>query len=159
MVSHVLLYRILVCLLTWFDASSMSGKTQMSYRPELVRHSPQQLYEPTVCHPGSDSSKHSPIDGRRRLVLQILRYSQTRSKQARNVRAYRYENGCNAQWSRTLLPVPLDTSDRSRIQNQLQCCGRFSPFLEATITQTCYARSILPGYKGPYLVFQTKLLD
>ncbi|KAF8812701.1 hypothetical protein BYT27DRAFT_7207544 [Phlegmacium glaucopus] len=33
-----------------------------------------------------------------------------------------------------------------------------SPFVEATISQTCYARSILPGCKGPYLVFERKLL-
>ena len=66
---------------------------------------------------------------------------------------FNLEGKINAQWSRS-----LDTGDRLRIQNQLDCCGYFDPFVEATISQTCYARSILPGCKGPYLHFQRKLL-
>ncbi|KAF8808260.1 hypothetical protein BYT27DRAFT_6553252 [Phlegmacium glaucopus] len=65
---------------------------------------------------------------------------------------FNLEGKINSQWSRT-----LDTSDRLRIQNELPCCGYFSPFVEATISQTCHARSILPGCKGPYLGFERKL--
>jgi len=63
------------------------------------------------------------------------------------------EGKINAQWSQE-----LGASGRARIQDQLQCCGYFSPFVEATITQTCYSRSILPGCKLPYLKFQRKWL-
>jgi hypothetical protein len=68
-------------------------------------------------------------------------------------RTFNLEGKINAQWSRN-----LDTEDRLLIQNQLNCCGFFSPFVEATISQTCYARSLLPGCKGPYLTFETGLL-
>ena len=68
-------------------------------------------------------------------------------------RTFNLEGKINAQWSRN-----LNTEDRLRIQNQLNCCGYFSPYVEATVSQTCYARSILPGCKGPYLRFEKKLL-
>lgn len=63
------------------------------------------------------------------------------------------EGKINAQWSQQ-----LGSSGRARIQDQLNCCGYFSPFVEATITQTCYSRSVLPGCKLPYLKFQRKWL-
>ena len=66
---------------------------------------------------------------------------------------FNLEGKMNAQWSR-----PLDTNARLDIQNQLDCCSYFSPFFEASITQTCYARTILRGCKGPYLGFERKLL-
>jgi Tetraspanin family len=59
----------------------------------------------------------------------------------------------NAQWSKV-----LGQSGRARIQTQLACCGYFSPFVEATITQTCYSRTILPGCKAPYLDFEALVL-
>lgn len=68
-------------------------------------------------------------------------------------RSFNLEGKINAQWSRD-----LGASGRMRIQTQLQCCGYFSPFVEATVSQTCYARSILPGCKGPYLDFQRMVL-
>jgi hypothetical protein len=68
-------------------------------------------------------------------------------------RTFNLEGKVNAQWSRD-----LGTEGRLRIQNQLQCCGYFSPFVEATISQTCYARSLLPGCKGDYLRFEMTTL-
>jgi hypothetical protein len=68
-------------------------------------------------------------------------------------RAFNLEGKVNAQWSRA-----LGASGRLRIQTQLECCGYFSPFVEATVSQTCYARTILPGCKGPYLDFQRMVL-
>ncbi|KAF9066497.1 hypothetical protein BDP27DRAFT_1543991 [Rhodocollybia butyracea] len=38
-------------------------------------------------------------------------------------------------------------------------CGWFSPFVEATISQTCYARSVLPGCKLAYLDWQKRTLE
>jgi hypothetical protein len=68
-------------------------------------------------------------------------------------RTFNLEGKINNQWSRELGP-----DGRLRIQNQLQCCGYFSPFVEATISATCYARSILPGCKADYLHFERFVL-
>ncbi|KAJ7061653.1 hypothetical protein C8F01DRAFT_144066 [Mycena amicta] len=55
----------------------------------------------------------------------------------------------NFEWSEL-----LDIDARRRIQNALHCCGYYSPYIEASISSTCYARSILPGCKSPYLHFE-----
>jgi len=55
----------------------------------------------------------------------------------------------NAQWSQD-----LSTSDRLIIQNELRCCGYYDPYEEATVSATCYSRTVLPGCKGPYLDFE-----
>ncbi|KAJ7712146.1 hypothetical protein B0H16DRAFT_1900255 [Mycena metata] len=41
-------------------------------------------------------------------------------------------------------------------QSVLGCCGYFSPFVEATVSATCYSRSILPGCNQQFLEFQEK---
>ena len=69
-------------------------------------------------------------------------------------RAFNLEGKINAQWSRD-----LGAEGRLRIQNQLNCCGYFSPFVEATISQTCYSRSILPGCKLGYMRFERHALQ
>jgi len=68
-------------------------------------------------------------------------------------RTFNLEGKINAQWSRT-----LGADGRLRIQNELACCGYFSPFVEATVSQTCYSRSILPGCKAEYLEFERFVL-
>ncbi|KAH8833521.1 hypothetical protein DL96DRAFT_1456158 [Flagelloscypha sp. PMI_526] len=68
-------------------------------------------------------------------------------------RTFNLEGKINAEWSQE-----LGSDGRLRIQNQLQCCGYFSPFVEATVTQTCYSRSPLPGCKGPYKEYQDMVL-
>lgn len=69
-------------------------------------------------------------------------------------RTFNLEGKINAQWSRS-----LGIAGRLRVQNQLRCCGYFNPFVEATVSQTCYARSVLPGCKGPYLKFERTVLE
>jgi len=69
-------------------------------------------------------------------------------------RSFNLEGKINAQWSRS-----LGTEGRLRIQNQLNCCGYFSPFVEATVSQTCYSRSILPGCKLGYMRFERHALQ
>ncbi|KAF8877238.1 hypothetical protein CPB84DRAFT_1688832 [Gymnopilus junonius] len=68
-------------------------------------------------------------------------------------RTFNLEGKINAQWSKA-----LGEAGRLRIQNQLQCCGYFSPYVEATISQTCYARTTLPGCKSRYLIFERRVL-
>lgn len=67
---------------------------------------------------------------------------------------FNLEGKLNAQWSRT-----LGQAGRATIQTQLSCCGYFSPFVEATVTQTCYSRSILPGCKAAYMQFESMVLQ
>lgn len=62
---------------------------------------------------------------------------------------FNLEGKINAQWSHE-----LGWEGRLRVQDQLSCCGYFSPFVEASVSQACYARSILPGCKHAYLEFQ-----
>ncbi|KAJ3770308.1 hypothetical protein FB446DRAFT_671407 [Lentinula raphanica] len=69
-------------------------------------------------------------------------------------RTFNLEGKLNAQWSRV-----LGAEGRLRVQNRLQCCGWFSPFVEATISQTCYARSSLPGCKLAYMNLQRRILE
>ncbi|KAJ7082397.1 hypothetical protein B0H15DRAFT_785784 [Mycena belliarum] len=64
------------------------------------------------------------------------------------------EGKINQQWSQQ-----LDAADRLVIQNVLGCCGYFSPFVEATVSSTCYARSVLPGCKSAYIAFQKHALE
>jgi len=60
----------------------------------------------------------------------------------------------NQQWSQE-----LGAQGRLTIQNLLGCCGYFNPFVEATVSTTCYARSTLPGCKTAYLAFESKALE
>jgi hypothetical protein len=69
-------------------------------------------------------------------------------------RHFNLEGKISAQWSRT-----LGVGGRLRIQNQLNCCGFFSPFVEATVSQSCYARSLLPGCKSVYAKFEELALE
>lgn len=69
-------------------------------------------------------------------------------------RTFNLEGKINKQWSQQ-----LGASGRLAIQNQLDCCGYFSPFVLATVSQTCYARSILPGCKGLYMKYERVILQ
>ncbi|CAE6408430.1 unnamed protein product [Rhizoctonia solani] len=68
-------------------------------------------------------------------------------------KTFNLEGKINAQWS-----TGIGLTGRLRIQNQLHCCGYFSPYVEATISQTCYSRSPLPGCKGEYIRFERRVL-
>ncbi|KIO21705.1 hypothetical protein M407DRAFT_37320, partial [Tulasnella calospora MUT 4182] len=69
-------------------------------------------------------------------------------------RAFNLEGKINAQWSRN-----LGIKGRLTIQNLLECCGYFSPYVEATVSAKCYSRSQLPGCKGPYMRFEKGILE
>jgi len=42
---------------------------------------------------------------------------------------------------------------------QLRCCGYFSPYVEATVSPLCYARSNFPGCKSRYLRVERDVLQ
>lgn len=69
-------------------------------------------------------------------------------------RTFNLEGKLNKQWSQN-----LGASGRLAIQNQLECCGYFSPFVLATVSQTCYARTVLPGCKGLYMRYERVILQ
>ncbi|KAJ7732308.1 hypothetical protein B0H16DRAFT_1468658 [Mycena metata] len=68
-------------------------------------------------------------------------------------RTLNLEAKINRQWSQE-----LGATGRLTIQSVLGCCGYFSPFVEATVSATCYSRSILPGCKQQFLEVQEKAL-
>ncbi|KAJ7717381.1 hypothetical protein B0H16DRAFT_1740589 [Mycena metata] len=68
-------------------------------------------------------------------------------------RTLNLEAKVNQQWSQE-----LGAAGRLTIQSVLGFCGYFSPFVEATVSATCYSRSILPGCKQQFLEFQVKAL-
>lgn len=68
-------------------------------------------------------------------------------------RTFNLEGKINSQWSQD-----IGAAGRLAIQNQLGCCGYFSPFVLATVSQSCYARSVLPGCKGPYMRYERTVL-
>jgi len=68
-------------------------------------------------------------------------------------RNFNLDGKINFQWGRE-----FGVNEWLRIQNQLHCCGFFSPFVEAAVSQVCYSRSVLPGCKGPYMDFERFVL-
>jgi len=69
-------------------------------------------------------------------------------------RNFNLDGKVNFQWGRD-----FGISEWLRIQNSLDCCGFFSPFVEAAISQVCFSRSVLPGCKGPYMDFERLVLE
>ena len=67
---------------------------------------------------------------------------------------FNLEGKVNSQWSQG-----LDAAGQPAIQNQLECCGYSSPFVLATVSQSCYVRSILAGCKGLYMRYQRTVLQ
>lgn len=54
----------------------------------------------------------------------------------------------------------LSLQSRQLIQRSLHCCGYYSPFIEASADSfRCFARSSLPGCKGPIIAFERKALQ
>lgn len=68
-------------------------------------------------------------------------------------RTLNLEGKLSFSWSRL-----IGVGGRLRLQNQLECCGFYSPFVEASVSQTCYARSLLPGCKSVFLKFERMAL-
>ena len=69
-------------------------------------------------------------------------------------RNFNLDGKVNSQWG-----GEFGLSEWLRIQNQLNCCGFFSPFVEAAVSQVCFSRSVLPGCKGPYMDFERFVLE
>jgi hypothetical protein len=68
-------------------------------------------------------------------------------------RTFNIEGKINQMWSEE-----LGANGRLQIQNKLKCCGYYSSYIEATFSQTCFARSLLPACKAPLINFEKTVL-
>lgn len=146
---------LVICLLTWFDVWRNTDVVRTGNRPELILSTvaaSSGIFTSLIGWAGILLNNRSFLAWYTFLTWITFAFLVVPGYLTYKRRTFNLEGKINDQWS------SLDTDDRLRIQNQLTCCGYFSPFVEATISQTCYARSILPGCKGLYLVFQRKLL-
>ena len=147
---------LIVCLLTWFDIWEHADVIRTANSPELVLSTVAAcvgILTSLIGWAGILLNNRGFLAWYTFLTWITFAFLVIPGYLTYKHRTFNLEAKINAQWSRS-----LNTEDRLRIQNQLNCCGYFSPFVEATVSQTCYARSILPGCKGPFLVFQKRVL-
>jgi hypothetical protein len=145
-----------VCLLTWFDIWDKADVIRTANAPELILSTLGALVAiltSLIGWAGILLNNRCFLAWYTFLTWITFAFLVTPGYITYKRRTFNLEAKINAQWSRD-----LNTEDRLRVQNQLNCCGYFSPYVEATVSQTCYSRSILPGCKGPYLAFEMNLL-
>jgi hypothetical protein len=150
------LVALVVCLLTWFDVWKHADIIRVGNRPELVISTLAAsigIFTSVIGWAGILLNNRGFLAWYTFLSWITFAFLVVPGYITYKKRAFNLEGKVNAQWSQH-----LGAEGRMRIQNQLQCCGYFSPFIEATVTQTCYARSILPGCKLPYLQYQRAIL-
>jgi len=148
---------IIICLLTWFNVFQHADVVRVGNRPELVVSTIAAVagiitsligWAGILLNNRSFLAVYTFFLWICFALLVIPGYITYKR------RTFNLEGKINSQWSRT-----LGDGGRLRVQNELGCCGYFSPFVEATVSQTCYARSILPGCKHAYLQFQRTVLQ
>ncbi|KDR67334.1 hypothetical protein GALMADRAFT_147136 [Galerina marginata CBS 339.88] len=148
---------LVVCLLTWFDVWTHADVIRVGNRPELILSTIAAcigIFTSLIGYAGILLNNRGFLAWYTFLTWVTFAFLVTPGYVTYRRRTFNLEGKINAQWSRT-----LGSEGRLRVQNQLQCCGYFSPFVEATISQTCYARTILDGCKGPYLKFERFILE
>ncbi|KAJ3501841.1 hypothetical protein NLJ89_g9159 [Agrocybe chaxingu] len=148
---------LVICLLTWFDVWTHADVIRTGNRPELILStfaSCLGIFTSVIGWAGLLLNNRGFLAWYTFLTWITFAFLVVPGYITYKKRTFNLEGKINAQWSRD-----LGSEGRMRIQNQLQCCGYFSPFIEATVSQTCYARSILPGCKLPYLQFERRILD
>ncbi|KAJ7638355.1 hypothetical protein FB45DRAFT_739702 [Roridomyces roridus] len=147
---------LIFCILTWLNVWNHADVVRVGNRPELI-----------ISTIAASAGVLTSIIGFAGLLLNNRAFLATYTfflwicfallvvpgYLTYKMHSFNLEGKINFQWSRTLGP-----DGRLRVQNQLHCCGYFSPFVEATVTATCYARSILPGCKKEYLHFESIVL-
>ncbi|KAF9545673.1 hypothetical protein CPC08DRAFT_649306 [Agrocybe pediades] len=147
---------LIATLLVWFDVWTHADVVRTGNRPELVLAtfaSALGLFTSMVGWAGILLNNRAFLAWYTFLTWVTFAFMLIPGYISYKKRTFNLEGKINAQWSRD-----LGVDGRLRIQNQLRCCGYFSPFVEATISQTCYARSILPGCKLPYMQFERDAL-
>ncbi|CAA7262733.1 unnamed protein product [Cyclocybe aegerita] len=147
---------LVVCLLTWFDVWTHADVIRTGNRPELILSTLAAsigIFTAVIGWAGILLNNRGFLAWYTFLAWITFIFLLVPGYITYKKRTFNLEGKINAQWSRA-----LGSEGRMRIQNQLRCCGYFSPFVEATVSQTCYARSILPGCKLPYIQFERRIL-
>lgn len=147
---------LVVCLLTWFDVWPHSNVIRIANRPELVLSTIAAcigILTSVIGWAGILLNNRSFLAVYTFLTWITFAFLVVPGYITYRRRRLNLEGKVNAQWSRN-----FSTEERMTVQGELKCCGYFSPFVEATISQTCYARSVLPGCKLPYLTFERLVL-
>ncbi|KLO07793.1 hypothetical protein SCHPADRAFT_917113 [Schizopora paradoxa] len=155
----LMLYSIIAfifCLLTWFNVWNHADIVRVGNRPELIVStfaSCVGIVTSLVGWSGILLNNRSFLAVYNLLLWATFALLVTPGYITYKQRTFNLEGKVNAQWSQG-----IGLNGRLRIQNQLDCCGYFSPFVEATVSNTCYARSVLPGCKNGYLQFEKLVL-
>ena len=147
---------LVVCLLTWFDVWEHADVVRVANSPELILSTIAScvgILTSLIGWAGLLLNNRGFLAWYTFLTWITFAFLVIPGYLTYKHRTFNLEGKINAQWSRI-----FNTESRLRVQNQLNCCGYFNPFVEATVSQTCYSRTILPGCKGPFLVFQRRIL-
>ncbi|XP_006463568.1 hypothetical protein AGABI2DRAFT_74007 [Agaricus bisporus var. bisporus H97] len=147
---------LIVCLLTWFNIWDKADIIRVGNHPELVISTLAVsigLFTSIIGWAGILLNNRSFLAVYNLFLWITFAILMAPGYLAYKRHSFNLEGKINAQWSRD-----LGADGRLKIQNLLQCCGYFSPFIEATVSQTCYARSVLPGCKLHYLLFERMVL-
>jgi hypothetical protein len=147
---------LIFCLLTWFDVFEHADIVRVGNRTELVLSTAAAVLASLTSVIG-----WAGILLNNRSFLAVYTFALwlcfallvTPGYITYKQRVFNLEGKINSQWSRD-----LGADGRLRIQNKLHCCGYYSPFVEATVSQSCYARSVLPGCKEAYINFEKRVL-
>ncbi|GJJ12625.1 hypothetical protein Clacol_006868 [Clathrus columnatus] len=148
---------LVLCLMTWFNIWTHADIVRVANRPELILStfaSTMGLITSLVGWSGILLNNRAFLAVYNVLLWISFIFLLVPGYLTYKRRTFNLEGKLNSQWSRD-----LGLFGRERIQNALTCCGYFSPFTEATISQSCYSRSTLPGCKGPYLDFERLILE
>ncbi|KAK7047104.1 hypothetical protein VNI00_006769 [Paramarasmius palmivorus] len=147
---------LVLCLLTWFNVWPQADIIRVGNHPELVVSTVAAtvgIFTSLIGYAGILLNNRSFLAIYTFLTWITFTFLIIPGYITYHRRSFNLEGKLNLQWSRELGP-----NGRLRVQNHLGCCGYFSPFVEATVSQTCYARSVLPGCKLKYMNFQRMAL-
>jgi hypothetical protein len=147
---------LVVCLLTWFDVWHHADVIRTGNRQELILSTLAAsigIFTSVIGWAGILLNNRGFLAWYTFLTWVTFAFLVIPGYMTYKKRTFNLEGKINSQWSQK-----LGAEGRVRIQNQLNCCGYFSPFVEATISQTCYARSMLPGCKLPYMQYERFVL-
>ncbi|KAF7793577.1 hypothetical protein EIP86_004691 [Pleurotus ostreatoroseus] len=148
---------LIACLLIWFDVWTHADIIRVGNREELIISTVAAsigVFTSLIGWSGILLNNRAFLAWYSFLLWVTFAFLVTPGYITYKKRTFNLEGKINSAWSRS-----LGIDGRLRIQNQLNCCGYFNPFVEATVSQTCYARSVLPGCKGPYLKFERVVLE
>ncbi|KAF8890125.1 hypothetical protein BD779DRAFT_1438763 [Infundibulicybe gibba] len=150
------LIALVFCLLTWFNIWTHADIVRVGNRPELIVSTiaaSMGIVTSLIGWAGILLNNRSFLAIYTFLLWITFGFLVVPGYLSYKRSAFNLEGKVNAQWSRM-----LGADGRLRIQNELSCCGYFNPFVEATVSQTCYSRSLLPGCKLGYMNFERLVL-